>query len=393
MHCFAITGLLLVMATLPGVDGGGAAADSKLKERLSSVSTFLRGEIERQRIPGLSAAVVVDDELVWAEGFGLADMENSVPALANTVYRVGSISKSITAVGIMKLIRAGKLSLDASARDWVPEYPDKKEKITIRHLLGHLSGVREYNSREEYYNREHYDGLLSSLEVFKNDPLRAKPGERFIYSTYGYSLLGIVAERISGVPFNEFIDREVLGPLGMTSSGIENLEAIVPHRASGYVLSESGELKNSTFVDLSIRAPGDGMVSTVEDLARFAVAINMRSILTPELIEQMTAVQTTSAGVAIPYGLGFFVREEGGRRIIGHGSGGHPQASAFLVMYPDQHVAVAVIANLEFVDMSRIGLAMGAYGARRGSGSVRNPLCICPCRYIDTVGSPASRRS
>lgn len=358
MHCFAILCLSILAGTLPGANGD-TTPDSQLTERLSGVSTYLRTEAERLRIPGLSAAVVVDDKLAWSEGFGLADVENNVPASADTVYRIGSISKSITAVGIMKLIEAGKLSLDASARDWVPEYPDKKEKITIRHLLGHRSGVRDCNTSEEYYNRKHYNTPLATLEVFKDDPLRAKPGDRFIYTTYGYSLLGIVAERISGMPFDEFVKREVFGPVGMPSSGIEDLEAVVPHRASGYVIPKSGELKNSTFVDLSIRAPGDGMVSTVRDLARFAIAINTRSILTPELIERMTTARKASAGLEIPYGLGFFVREADGRRIIGHGSGGHPGASSFLVMYPDQHIAVAVIANLEFVDMSKIGLAVG----------------------------------
>ena len=139
----------------------------------------------------MSAAVVVGDRIVRSRGYGLADIENDVRATPQTVYRIASISKMITAVAVLQLVQSGQLSLSASVRDYVPELPDKGERITVRHVLAHLSGVRHYMNAEECLSTKHYGLLVDTLDVFKDDPLVVKPGERFVYSTWAYTILGL----------------------------------------------------------------------------------------------------------------------------------------------------------------------------------------------------------
>ena len=350
--------VLLGSALLPtGAHATGPRDADPLAARLERVADYLGGERRKLHIPGLSAAVVLDNRVVFVDGFGEADVENHVPATSQAVYRIAEVSKMISAVALLQLVASGKLDLDASVRNYVPELPDKGAPITVRHLLAHLSGLRHYKGKEEFLSRKHYHRLLDTLVVFKDDPLIAKPGERFLYSTLAYNLIGLMIERVSGMTFGEYINKHVFDPLEMSSSGLEDLEAIVPHRARGYRLDDNGSLSNSPFVDLSVRYPGDGMVSTVEDLSRFAMAFMSSRLLSPELIRAMTTEQKTTSGEGTGYGLGCFVRKENGRRIIGHG-GWQPQVSAFLLILPDRNLAVIILANLESVDVGQMSLAV-----------------------------------
>jgi CubicO group peptidase (beta-lactamase class C family) len=325
--------------------------------RLARVAEYLVEERARQHIPGVSVAVVLDGKLVWSRGFGLADVENEVPATPKTVYRLASISKMITAVAVLQLVQEGKVGLNASVRDYVPELPDKGERISVEHLLSGLSGIRAYKSREELFSREPYRRLVDSVESFKDDPLIAVPGRRFINSPYGYTLLGLVVERVSGLTFGDYLEENIFEPSGMSSSGLDDLSGIVAHRGRGYVLQKDGSLRNSFFVDLSARYPGEGMAGTVEDLARFAIAFMTGKLLESSMIKVMTTEYRTEAGESTRYGLGCFVREENGRRIIGHG-GWQPQVASFLLIVPDSRAAVAVLANLEQADVKTISLSV-----------------------------------
>ncbi|MBU0719385.1 MAG: beta-lactamase family protein [Planctomycetes bacterium] len=345
-------GLALAMGVGPAVR---AEPPALLGERIARIADLLPIEMAKQDIPGMSVAVVMEDRLVWSQGFGFADVENRVPATRETVYRIGAVSKMVTAVGILQLIQAGKLNLHASVRDYVPELPDPGATITIRHLLAHMSGVRHYKSESEVFNRQHFDKLVDTLAVFKDDPLVVKPGEQFLYSSFAYNLLGLVIERISGETYESYIKKQIFEPLQMKASTVDDLRTIIPHRARGYTRAADGRLRNSAFVDLSIRQPGDGLLSTAEDLARFAMAFHTGRLLDPSIVQVMTTEHKTSGGQASGYGLGCFVRELDGRKIIGH-AGVVPQAAAFLLIVPEERVAIVVIANLEEADVNAISL-------------------------------------
>jgi len=191
------------------------------------------------RPPGLSVAVAVDGEVVWAEGFGFADLEQCVPVTAKTKFRIGSVSKPLTAAAAALLYQEGKLSLDAPIQRYVPAFPDKGHVITTRQLLGHLAGIRHYNAAEgNKENQDIYRSVAESLKRFQDDPLVADPGSKWSYSSYGYVLASAAIERASGQDFLPFMHDKLFLRLGMQETVPDENGKIVHDRARWYELPE-----------------------------------------------------------------------------------------------------------------------------------------------------------
>src|SRR5450631_2850464 len=218
---------LVLLFTLLLASGCAVAQTGKLSaENLSKIESAVAKFMEASKAPGISAAVVQNGEFVWSGAFGMADLENSVPATSRTLYRIGSISKPITATAAMVLWERGKLDLDSPVQKYCPQFPQKKWPITTRELLGHLGGIRYYNVPETpYYESEsdpevgnvhHFDnGIEGGLKFFANDPLLAQPGTHFNYSTQGYTLAGCAVEGASGKKYADAIRESVLVRAGM----------------------------------------------------------------------------------------------------------------------------------------------------------------------------------
>jgi len=300
----------------------------------------------RQNIPGLSVAIVTDHQLRWSNGYGMADLENFVPAKAATVYRLASISKTITAVAAMQLAEKGKLDLDAPIQKYCPAFPEKPWPITTRQLLSHLGGIRHYKSPEEVGSTRHYNNLVEGLEIFKNDPLLHEPGTKYSYSTYGYNVVGCVIEGASGMKFVDYIRENIFKPAGMDRMRPDDVFEIIPNRAQGYRKTQSGELRNSALADTSNKIPGGGLCSTVEDLAKFAIAVQKGLLVKKETLTQMWTRQKTRDGQETSYGLGWSLTEHQGQKEVWH-TGGQPRVSTILYMRPDQRLAVVLMSNLE----------------------------------------------
>lgn len=321
-----------------------------LESVIPGIRSFLEAERQRLSIPGMSAAIVWEGRPAWSSGFGLADVENDVPAVASTVYRIGGISRMITAVAVLQLAQSGRISLDESIREFVPDFPETESVVSIRQVLGHMSGIRGLKGADEISNRNRYERLADTLVLYKKDRMAAKPGERFINSSLAYNLLGLLIERATVSSLEDYLEHWIFKPSGMTATGLDDAFRVVPKRSRGYALDANGSLRNANFTDASISYPGDGMRSTVDDLAGFASAWLRGDLLSPELRSTMTTVQKTASGSDEQYGLGCFVREEDGRRIVGH-AGWSAQSSTFLLILPDQRAAVVILANLERVDV------------------------------------------
>ena len=334
--------LLLLALAAPAV----AQAPSGLSaDRVEKIERLITGEMSRQTIPGLSVAVVTDSQLRWSNGYGFADLENFVPAKASTVYRLASISKPITAVAAMQLAEQGKLDLDAPVQKYVPGFPEKPWPVTVRHLLGHLGGVRHYRG-DEIASTRRYARLTDALAIFQDDPLLHEPGTKYAYTTYGYNLVGAAVEGASGMSFMDYLRRHVFEPAGMDRIRDDDPHALIPNRAQGYRKAPDGTLRNSILADVSNKIPGGGLCSTVEDLARFAVAVQSGKLVKPETLAQMWTRQRTKDGQLTAYGLGWSVAEQDGRRTIAHG-GGQPRVATYLYLRPDDRCAVALMTNLE----------------------------------------------
>lgn len=328
-------------------------------EKIKQIEALVSAEMARQKIPGMSVAVVSGRQVRWAAGFGMQDVENNVAARAATVYRLGSISKPITAVAVMQLFERGKLDLDAPVQKYCPAFPEKQWPVTTRQVLGHLAGIRHYKSDEEFNSTRFYATVAEGLNMFKDDPLLHEPGAKYTYTTFGYSVLGCVVEGASGQKFADFVSENVFKPAAMERIRVDSVADIIPNRAQGYRVTDKGVLTNSPLADNSYKVPGGGFVSTAEDLARFAVALQTDKLLKRETMELMYAPQKLKDGKETSYGLGWGVsKRPDGARAVGH-SGGQQRISTFLHMQPEQGLAVVLLANLERASLGNLSQQIG----------------------------------
>ena len=298
-------------------------------------------------IPGLSIAVVTNGELAWSNGYGMADLENFVPARPVTVYRLASVTKPITAVAVMQLAEKGALDLDAPIQRYVPEFPAKPWPVTARQLLCHQGGVRNW-TEDEFVSTRHYASISEAITLFRDDPLVHEPGTRATYTSFGYTLLGRAVETVSGSSFIDYLRVHVLEPAGMEWTRTDDVQAIIPNRARGYRLTGGGSLLNSPLSDTSNRIPGGGLVGTAEDVAHFAAALMAGHLLKPETLKLMWTPQATRDKKPTGFGLGFVVARRGGEREVYH-TGGQSRVSTLLYMRPDRKLAVVLLTNLEGV--------------------------------------------
>lgn len=280
---------LAAMAAMPH------AVASQQTDARAAAQQFLTRLLSETNTPAISAAVALDNRIVFSAGVGVIDLENNVPATGSSVYNFGSISKAITAVAILQLLDAGRLTLDDDIRTYVPEFPDKGHRITLRHLLTHTSGIRHYHATDfpgtpGDENIAPVSSYLDGLRFFAEDPLLFAPGQYRFYTSYGVNLLQGVVERVSGLSFEQYLRDHVWGPAGMRSTGFDNPDVIVPHRARSYRLVD-GELRNASYGDIRYKYASGGMIGTVEDLVRLGAAVNQDLLLRPETRQLMYTPQ------------------------------------------------------------------------------------------------------
>ncbi|HSC45874.1 MAG TPA: serine hydrolase domain-containing protein [Candidatus Acidoferrum sp.] len=297
-------------------------------------------------ITGVTLAVAVDGQIVYAEGFGYADVEQKVPVWPATKFRIASDSKPLTAAGLMLLVEQGKVDLDAPVQKYVPSFPEKTGKITPRLLAGHLAGIRHYQG-DEFQISRHYDSVSEGLKIFANDPLVSPPGKEFHYSSYGFNLLSAVIESASGENFLTYMHDRVFVPLGLRHTTADQPGEIIEQRARPYRRGEDGVLHNAPYVDNSYKWAGGGFLSTAEDLAMFGSALLQPGFLKTDSLRALFTSQKTSDGKETGYGIGWFTgRSQSGQKIYAH-DGGAVGGSSRLILYPDAHVVVAMICNYE----------------------------------------------
>jgi CubicO group peptidase (beta-lactamase class C family) len=311
---------------------------------LDSVHRYIRAELVRQRIPGMSVAILRGDSLVLARGYGLANIEHRVPATDSTVYQSGSVGKQFTSAAIVTLAREGKLGLDDPIRKHVPEAPSGWGKVTIRHLLTHTSGIPDYTTDLVDFRHDYTEEALARL--YARLRLEFQPGSTWSYSNTGYALLGFIVRRVSGKFYGDYLKERVFEPLGMRTARVISERDIVPNRAAGYELVD-GEIKNQAWVSPSLNTTADGaLYLTVHDLARWAIGLNHARI--PDsagLAQSWTPVRLNDGGT-YPYGFGWRVDDQRGYPRIGHG-GSWQGFRASIQRYPEHDLTVIALANLD----------------------------------------------
>jgi serine beta-lactamase-like protein LACTB, mitochondrial len=296
-------------------------------------------------IPGFALAVAVDGQIVWSEAFGYADLETKRPTTPATQFRIGSVSKSLTADAVAQLYERGRLDLDAPIQRYVPTFPDKGAVITTRLLGGHLAGIRHYRGSEFTLNQR-FPTVTAGLAIFQNDSLVAPPGTRFSYSTYGFNLISAAVEGASGEQFLSYMNSHVFKPLKMTSTAPDKNDSLIPNRTRFYDRTATGEFVLAPTVDNSYKWAGGGFVSTAEDLVRFGSAHLAPGHLKAATLELLFTPQHTTSGDATPYGIGWFIATDTlGHRYVYHGGGSVGGTTAFGVDR-DSRVVIALVTNL-----------------------------------------------
>jgi CubicO group peptidase (beta-lactamase class C family) len=304
---------------------------------------------QRAGIPGMAVAVGVGDAVLWGSTLGLADVETPAPVTATTRFRAASVSKVITAAALARLAAAGTVDLDAPVATWLPELPAPLRAVTPRQLAAHLAGVRHYERHDfgpDGPGTRHFDSLEEALVVFRDDPLVAEPGSAYHYSTYGYTLLGAVMEKASGLPFLALVEREVFAPLGMRHSTADVPQEVVPGRTGFYQQVDGGRLAHPRPEDPSFKSPGGGLLTTPEDLVRFGLAHLRPGYLPAPRLTELFTPSVLPDGQATGVGLGWRIGNDGAGRAIRHHSGSMSGARSSLVLYPEAGLAAALMTNL-----------------------------------------------
>lgn len=320
----------------------------------AAISRFVVAEMERQRIPGLSLAVLSGDRVLLSRGYGFANVELHVPACDSTVYQSGSMGKQFTAALVELLVDNHVLRLDDSIVRWFPEGATVWRGITVRHLLTHTSGVAEYADSTFDLRKDYSEDELVKFAASR--PLNFAVGERWSYSNTGYLLLGVLIHRATGRFYGDLLRDSVFRPLGMNDSRVISEADIVPNRAAGYRL-ENGVLKNQEWVAPSLNTTADGaLYFTIRDLTRWAIALNHRRLPSAAALDTAWTPVRLNDGATYPYGFGWGVFNQRGHLRIAHG-GAWQGFKTVIARYPESGLTVIVLANLAQAQVSAV-----AYG-------------------------------
>jgi CubicO group peptidase (beta-lactamase class C family) len=294
-----------------------------------------------------SVLIAYKSKVLWSKGYGFADFELDVPIQPQTKLRIASITKTITAVAIMQLIEKELLRLDDPLSKFIPDYPNG-EKITVKHLLTHSSGIRNFELDMDFYEIEHASSFSEKLiDLFKYEPLQFDPGTAFSYSVSGYFLLGYMIERVTGLSYTEYLKLNIFEPLHMENSGFDDAHQIIKGRAKNYEM-EGSILRNSHFFDMRIAGAGGGLYSTVEDLYRLQMGLLNHQLISRESDHQMNTNQI-QINEQTHYGFGLFLAEAeicGKNRHKNYHSGGGPGVRSIMAYYPDDQLLCIMISNI-----------------------------------------------
>ena len=313
-----------------------------------SIRALVRAEAKRQDIPALSVAIVRNNQIACSVAQGWADLEQQIPNTVKSRHRLASLSKPITAVLTMKLVEEGKLALNDSIRKLMPELPAQYDSVTVRRLLSHQSGIREYAGIDEVFSTKHYANLREAARsIFIDSPLLFEPGAKTAYTTYGYTLLGAALERVTGQSFQQILETRLRG------FALDDFAALTPDRVRPYRKNASA-WENAPAFDASNKYPGGGIVSTAVEYGNFLIGVSSGRLLRTETVMAMWTRQTLSGGSLVPYAtLGWATGVQGEHRYFTHG-GLQPGTTTVMHWFPDLGAGSVILCNAEGPELDEL---------------------------------------
>lgn len=337
-------------------------------------------------LPLASASVAIlrrEDTLLWA-AHGYADLEDQVPASLSTVYRIGSITKQFTAAAILQQVERGAISLDDDVAKYVPEYSSRGKRVTIRQLLNHTSGIRDINDLGDAFSRTLRVDLPQKdvLALIRDQPFNFEPGSSWSYNNTGYYLLGVILERVTGIPYADYIRDNVARPAGLVATTYCDTRGLIPHRARGYD-AVGLDFLNATYMSMNLFS-AVGLCSTAGDLVTWARALRGGKVISRESYGLMTTPEGAAASASPPYGFGVWVIESDGRRYVSH-LGLLAGFNAVLSQSSDS-MTIAVLTNTSGYGASTLGAQLAA--AIRGTSP---PSIQKAAKLAQPSGKPLTR--
>lgn len=313
--------------------------------RADETGKYLSAFILKYKIPALSVGVYRNGQLVKAAGYGTANLELQTPATSDSVYEIGSITKQFTAEAVMMLVEEGKIGLDDRLSKYLPQTPPAWSQITIRHILTHTSGLKDWDGtgalsyRREYTPAE-YIGVVAA------SPLEFEPGSQSVYTSAGYPLLGLVIQQIAGVPYEQFVTDRIFHPLGMNQTRFKHPPDIVEHRASGYV-DVGGKFQHGEPLRPAIIAPSGGILTTVVDLGKWDAALWKGRLLKPATLDLMRQPARLNDGKPGISGIAWFSDVFHGHAMVLHNGSTLAGFSSVIYRYLSDQLTVALLCNID----------------------------------------------
>ena len=333
---------------LRAIDNPNEPPPSRMSEPelLAALRAKLDQEVAADHFSG-AVLLAKNGQPIFTAAYGLADREKKIPNKLDTQFRIGSMNKMFTAVSILQLAQAGKLQLTDPLGKYLTDYPNKivASKVTIHHLLTHTGGTGDFFGPEFDAHRLELRALKDYVKLYGTRDLAFEPGSRWEYSNYGFLLLGMVIEKVSGQDYYEYVREHVYKPAGMKSTDSLPEDQIVQNRSVGYMKDGGAPWKPNTDTLPPRATSAGGGYSTVEDLLRFANALNSHKLLNERYTELLTTGKVETGGGG-KYAYGFGDNVEGGVRWFGHG-GGAPGMNGDLKIFPQSGYVIAVLANMD----------------------------------------------
>jgi len=346
--------IAFIMLTLSSF-GFSQATDKTIQVKPKTAKKLAKDFIKTNHIPGMSISVSKKGKLIWSKGFGYASLKPRVRVKPKkTIFRIASISKSITGLALAKLIDDKLIDIDKSIYYYLPDFPKKTYDFNVRQLGGNLAGFRHYKDNDEYALNKKMS-ISEGLSLFKDDDLLFKPGTQYHYSSMGYVLLSKIIEKTSNIPFSKFVNDSIFTPLGMNHSSTDNSDVTVPYETLFYKYSSLKGPVLAKPVSNEYKVGSGGFLSTSEDIVKFGNEIIYPKIVSKKALSEIITSQRLKSENKTGYGIGFSVGHSQKGTPKYYHTGGGVGASTILLIYPDEELVITVLTNLTGVNMVEFG--------------------------------------
>ncbi len=356
-----------------------SAAATKWQNAVERGRQIVRASLVEQNLPGLSVAVGADGDIVWAEGFGWADLEKQVPVAPEMKFRIGTASTALTSAAAGLLLQKGRLKLDEVIQAYVPVYPQKQWPVTLRQVMGHMAGVPSDGGDEGPLFSKHCERPVDAVQFFANNSLRFEPGTEYRYSRYGWILVSAAVEAAAEEPFLTLMRKQIFEPLGMNDTLADSATAAIPNRVTAYFPRFAANPRYGPDLmrdlDYSCYSGSSVFLSTPSDLARFALAINSGKLLQPATVQLLQTSQRLTSGQETGYGLGWDLESvalDGQQtRVVGHDGDSLGGMVASFMTFPEHGIVVSATSNISYADTYALSVKIAEGFAEQRKSSAR----------------------